>query len=249
MTFLLRLRRLSSEKFLFLKANSTHTAILIFARTPEEEAKHKQWVAGSYEANIAFSRKLTEHTFKLSQRTELPIYLINSDEQRGDSFGDRFSHAIEEVFSYGFEHVVAVGNDTTGLQTQDLLNASKAVQNGKMVLGPSHDGGIYLLGISQSQYCRKAISSVRWESSLVWRDLQKFSKECHIPVSTLHLKADLDNSSDFKCFLRQGGNSLNLGQTLLKISLTHTYYDFDLPLLTLQRCVGQSSLRAPPMVA
>ena len=71
--------------------------------------------------------------------------------QRGQSLGERMSHAFEHLFASAFEKIILIGSDLPALplalfdQAYGLLEKSAA----DVVLGPSADGGYYLVGMNR----------------------------------------------------------------------------------------------------
>jgi len=183
-----------------------------------------------------------------AERTDLPVFLINSDQQRGYTFGQKLSYAIEDVMSYGFDHVITIGNDTSGLNTKDLLKASQKVQQGEMVLGPSQDGGIYLLGLSKSQFDQGAISTIRWESGEVWSDLKGYACKRKSLVTELSLKRDLDTANDLHFFFRLGGSKTLLGRFISFLHSSKVSISETIQCQLTQSGRSNIGLRAPPIV-
>src|SRR5205807_1266758 len=67
-------------------------------------------------------------------------------EQRGASFGERLRNALADARGLGYREVVAVPGDVPGLSAAHLRAAFAALGRHPVVLGPSPDGGVYLLG-------------------------------------------------------------------------------------------------------
>jgi rSAM/selenodomain-associated transferase 1 len=67
--------------------------------------------------------------------------------QKGNDLGERMQHAFEMAFKEGYEKVVIVGSDLFDLKAVHIENAFKALENHNLVIGPSLDGGYYLLGM------------------------------------------------------------------------------------------------------
>ena len=67
--------------------------------------------------------------------------------QKGNDLGERMQHAFEMAFKEGYEKVVIVGSDLFDLKSAHIENAFKALENHNLVIGPSLDGGYYLLGM------------------------------------------------------------------------------------------------------
>ena len=72
---------------------------------------------------------------------QLPVHA-----QVGTSLGQRLSHAFAESLK-AFERVVVIGTDAPHLPANHITNAFTALDANDVVIGPSCDGGYYLLGM------------------------------------------------------------------------------------------------------
>jgi rSAM/selenodomain-associated transferase 1 len=66
--------------------------------------------------------------------------------QRGRDLGERIENAFAESFRRGARKVVAIGTDTPWMGTEPLRTALAWLDADDVVLGPSFDGGYYLVG-------------------------------------------------------------------------------------------------------
>jgi glycosyltransferase A (GT-A) superfamily protein (DUF2064 family) len=67
--------------------------------------------------------------------------------QRGSTFAERLANALADVRQLGYEEIVVVPGDVPGLEARHLLAAFARLRACPTVLGPSPDGGVYLLGV------------------------------------------------------------------------------------------------------
>ncbi|MGH9946841.1 MAG: TIGR04282 family arsenosugar biosynthesis glycosyltransferase [Pyrinomonadaceae bacterium] len=87
-------------------------------------------------------------------RNAIKIYAQDGDiciPQRGGNLGLRLDHVIDEAFEMGFGPVVVIGTDSPTLPPEYLEQARAHLQsrdNG-VAIGPTDDGGYYLIGVSQ----------------------------------------------------------------------------------------------------
>ncbi len=191
-----------------------NTAILVFANSTDEELKCKPITN-----DRALFDELTHSTLRIVKKTALPYFHITEKQQLGNSFGERFVNAVLMVFGQGFDNVITIGNDTPLLKTSHLLEAHGLLETRKSVLGPSADGGFYLLGLHRSQFDPMAFKDLPWQtSSLSHKLLQLPTISHHI---TVHLPKlyDLDNAADLK-FLVQF--TRHIGANLRRIILALT---------------------------
>jgi uncharacterized protein len=71
--------------------------------------------------------------------------------QRGQSLGERMSHAFEHVFASAFDNIILIGSDIPALPLALLNQAYRVLERSAadVVLGPSADGGYYLVGMNR----------------------------------------------------------------------------------------------------
>jgi glycosyltransferase A (GT-A) superfamily protein (DUF2064 family) len=158
-----------------------------------EELKNKAISNG----NVLFDA-LTEHTLATVGKTGLPYFLLTEKEQYGASFGERFLNAVKFVFDKGFESVITVGNDTPHLTTKDILRAARSVSPKKFILGPSTDGGFYLMGLHKSQFHEVDFTDVPWQTSSLFKTITRLIEVQDFQVIRFHVLQDLDDPSDLK---------------------------------------------------
>jgi glycosyltransferase A (GT-A) superfamily protein (DUF2064 family) len=202
-----------------LNSTANHTAILFFSRSASEECQSKSFSKNDA-ANSKISQKLIEHTRKEIQNTHLPFFHISSKKQSGKNFGERFSNALSSVFSKGFDNVIAVGNDCPLLNAKDILDTCQLLEKGSNVLGPSNDGGIYLLGIRKTEFEKESFQNLRWQLSSLFSDIQQYFENKEGNVKILASKQDIDEESDLLCLFRKHGQS-EIVSTLKRI-----YYQY-----------------------
>lgn len=69
--------------------------------------------------------------------------------QRGATFGERFDHALSEAFEANGAPIVIIGADTPHLGAEALRQAFETLARSDAVVGPSTEGGFYLLGFRE----------------------------------------------------------------------------------------------------
>src|SRR5437879_9191997 len=72
--------------------------------------------------------------------------------QRGDGFGGRLALAAEDLFQCGYSAVCLIDSDSPTVSATIYAEAVAllAKPNNRVVLGPSDDGGYYLIGLKQN---------------------------------------------------------------------------------------------------
>jgi len=175
-----------------------HTALLVFTRTSKNEAVHKTFVnTVSTKANERIAQKLIEHTLITAQKTGLPVFVCYDTHQKGDTFGERFANAFEDIFAKGYTNIIAIGNDCPFLTKELILEAQAQFAQKSCVIGPTKDGGTYLLGLTQKAYQREAFIGLAWETENLLNDLAQYQEKLGLQAAVLTKLYDIDNTKDF----------------------------------------------------
>ncbi|GAC1360434.1 MAG: TIGR04282 family arsenosugar biosynthesis glycosyltransferase [Ktedonobacteraceae bacterium] len=67
--------------------------------------------------------------------------------QQGAEFGTRIHHAFHWTQKQGFTYTILIGSDSPQISREIIATARQALDEVDVVLGPSDDGGYYLLGM------------------------------------------------------------------------------------------------------
>ena len=173
------------------RINEHNTAILIFALSSQEELKRKKINNGRDLFNA-----LSEHSLKIVAKTRLPYFHYTEKEQEGDSFGERFTNAIQSVFNRGYKQIITIGNDSPQLKAYHLLKTAHLLSENKVVLGPSTDGGFYLMGLHRENFNAKRFKDLPWQTPGLAHQLKKEFSTAKNDVLQLDRLFDIDNSQD-----------------------------------------------------
>ena len=118
---------------------------------------------------------------------------ITKKVQSGDDLGIRMANAFNEGFST-HSPIVIIGTDLWTLNVLDIQKAFEAFKTHKTVIGPSADGGYYLLGLQE--FIPNLFEEKKWGSPTVLTDtLNDLKKE---DVYLLEEKNDIDTYNDLK---------------------------------------------------
>lgn len=172
------------------------TAILIFANTSAEEVKRKKITNG---CNLF--EYLNQKTLLETKKTGLDVIFHSEEHQKGNSFGERFSNAIADVFSKGYKHVITLGNDTPDLKLQHLAIAKEHLKNETLTIGPSLDGGTYLITLSKKEFNKEEFAQLPWQTSKLFVSLQEYLQINGKKTKQLKRLKDVDSVADLQSLL------------------------------------------------
>jgi rSAM/selenodomain-associated transferase 1 len=118
------------------------------------------------------------------------------------NFGDCLYHTISEIFARGHAAAVVLNADSPTLPTALLNETAEALaQPGdRAVLGPSNDGGYYLLGLKATH--RRMFDDIAWSTERVAEQTLERAREIELDVHLLPEWYDVD---DIDCLRRLHG--------------------------------------------
>ncbi len=218
-----------------------NTAILVFSRTAQAEATEKKLLFSTQKAE-SMAALMIEHTRTVVQETNLSYYFITEKQQVGANFGEKLSNAFETVFSKGYNNVIAIGNDCLTLTSDQLITAAQQLENTPSVLGPTTDGGVYLMGFKKEVFSKKAFQKIDWQTENVFSQLSLLNKN----IKLLPLLSDIDSAFD----LTQQLNCIHirLKKAILSIiAEISNYIQKPISTIVLKVYLSLKSLRAPPI--
>jgi hypothetical protein len=123
--------------------------------------------------------------------------------QRGRSFGERLENAFADARALGYQKIVAVPGDVPQLGAAVLARAFELLETRRTVLGPSPDGGVYLLGcrLGRQPGCWQApaalLAGIAWRRATVFAELLARAAG----AAVLPPLADLDAPRDLAALL------------------------------------------------
>lgn len=189
-----------------MNPRSNDIAILFFSRSESEEIQHKKFTKKG-KTNLSIAAALISSTEAVLHTSDFPYFTIDSAQQTGLDFGERFSNALQLVFEKGYHKIIAIGNDCPLLTQKDLAKAATMLHSQRNVLGPATDGGIYLLGIQKEHFNADQFKKLRWQSASLFSDLQQYFSNQNSLVVHLSTKADIDSETDLRALFRLQPNA------------------------------------------
>lgn len=123
--------------------------------------------------------------------------------QEGRGFGARLERAIARQVPSPERPLVVVGSDAPGLGSRHVADALArlAERPDRLVVGPSPDGGFYLL--ASARPVDELLAEVRWLRSDTLTSLLAAARERGIEVSLLEPLADIDRAADLDRWLKR----------------------------------------------
>jgi len=186
--------------------------LLIFTLGPENQARRHPLLPSSFQSLAAsvYGTGLTtaleagrDCGCRLLVSTPTPFPLptdVTFFPQRGRGFGQRLAAAFRHAEREGAP-VVAVGTDVPDLTAAQVRQALERLSENphRVVLGPSPDGGLYLLAAARP--VAEILSRVPWCRPDTLALLRAELTAAHFEIELLEPLADLDGPSDLETWL------------------------------------------------
>jgi rSAM/selenodomain-associated transferase 1 len=115
--------------------------------------------------------------------------------QRGDTFGERLLAAAEDILACGYGSVCLIDSDSPTVPKAAFEQAvwELAREGDRVVLGPSQDGGYYLIGLKKAHAA--VFEEITWSTASVCEETMARAREAGLEVVMLPLWYDVDDSA------------------------------------------------------
>ena len=124
-------------------------------------------------------------------------YGIRLTVQRGDDLGERMDNSIRDLLKMGYKKVVIIGTDSPDLPPDYVMEGLEQLNSFDMVVGPSIDGGYYLIGGRKEL---PVFQGIPWSSSKVFKMTLKTAVKNGTTFSVLKEWYDIDTWEDLQRF-------------------------------------------------
>jgi hypothetical protein len=125
--------------------------------------------------------------------------------QRGRGLGQRMAFAFQEIFALGCRQAVLLGSDLPDLPTEIIVEAFHALSSHGAVIGPSHDGGYYLIGFRKDAFAPDGFRGIRWGKSTVLRKSLAKLQGTPAGICLLPQWSDVDTLEDLRALSSRMG--------------------------------------------
>jgi rSAM/selenodomain-associated transferase 1 len=166
--------------------------------------------------NTAFLQDIAENVLQAARHSEIAGYVAFAPRGSEDffrsilppaiglidaclpTFGDCLLHTAEYLLARGHQSSVVLNSDSPTLPTALLIEAAEALARPgeRAVLGPSSDGGYYLLGIKTAH--RRLFEDIAWSTERVAEQTRERAREIKLDVHMLPVWYDVDDAGGLR---------------------------------------------------
>ena len=118
--------------------------------------------------------------------------------QEGPDLGARLANCFDHLLEQGYAGALAVDSDTPTLPSKFLERALAAIAmpNVDLVVGPSEDGGYYLIGLKKAE--RALFTEIEWSTPVVLPETLRRAEAVGLRVLSLPSWFDIDTTRDLE---------------------------------------------------
>ena len=115
--------------------------------------------------------------------------------QRGEAFGERLEAATEDLLQLGFDSLCLIDSDSPTVPAKAFARAVEllSTEEDSVVLGPSDDGGYYLIGLKKPH--PRLFEGIDWSTDRVLEQTIGAAREMELPINLLPIWYDIDDGA------------------------------------------------------
>ncbi len=185
-------------------------SLIIFVRSPKlGKVKTRLAKEVGDEKALAIYIQLLAHTRKVAQSIDAIRHLFYSDEIIDDDWsrtyfekslqidgdlGDKMQHAMSKALETS-DKTIIIGSDCPHLESDIIESAFAALDKSDVVVGPTFDGGYYLIGIKKMH--TELFQNMTWSVESVYDETIDRIKKIGLTYVALTKLSDIDYKEDW----------------------------------------------------
>lgn len=190
--------------FKWPKPGSVKTRLVPFLTHEEAAQLYEKFVLDTFETvaklrnSDLFGYVSGEAEESNSLRLALEMMSVKIIPQQGTGLAERISNAFRELFELGYRSVAIIGTDSPDLPLSYIEAAFQSLDVAKpaLCIGPSEDGGYYLLGMNR--FFPQVFQGVPYSSSDTYIETLRTLMPLPLNVFPLRMWYDIDEKDDLR---------------------------------------------------
>ena len=148
---------------------------------------------------------------------------IMQAQQASGHLGNKMHDAFERSFADGAQRVMIVGSDVPTIPESIINGAVGALREAELVIGPTLDGGYYLIGFTVAGWRRaeRVFQDVAWSTDVVFRATVDKAVAAGLDMHVLPGWYDVDTIEDLRQALLDAQPDSNLARWSMRPAAVH----------------------------
>ena len=186
-------------------------AIILFTKNPElGKVKTRLAKTLGNEKALEIYKKLLLHTQQIVAPVLVDKFVFYSNKiiendawsnevyhkkiQKGIDLGERMKNAFQELFELNYDSICIIGSDCFELNSEIINDAFKVLKNNDIIVGPTFDGGYYLLGMNKLH--SPLFENIVWSTETVFKETLFKIEKANLSKAILVKLNDVDEEID-----------------------------------------------------
>jgi len=202
------------EKYGRTRSGNLQESLILFVKYPEEgKVKSRLGKTIGFERATKIYTQLAEHSFNEAKKlSKISRYLFFANEknrnkitnwvglgfsyypQSDGDLGTKMKSAFYKVIAKGSNKTLIIGSDLPDISKSLISKGFRDLDRNDIVIGPSKDGGYYLLGMKK--FYPELFSGIDWSTEQVLEQTLEKANSLNLSVSLLKELNDIDTIDD-----------------------------------------------------
>ena len=183
----------------------SQNTLIVFTKAPYiTRVKTRMYGVFTHRQCLYLHKQLYKNTLqqvKKSRHYRVVVYSLGAgvtdgQKQVGNNLAERMFHAIQTELKSA-RRVCLIGSDSFDLNANYISQAFRALDNSKLVLGPTNDGGYLLVG-AKNHIAYDVFKGVSWGSSQVLQQTRRNVEKLNTTMTCLDTVIDIDCAEDWE---------------------------------------------------
>jgi len=192
---------------------SDKALLLLYVKHPKPGETKTRLAAGiGHEQALAVYRELLSHLKAEAQKVACDVAVFYGNEipeqdlwaetgwprilQQGEDLGQRMLQGFEWGKQRGYGRMVLVGSDIPDLNAAILRKAFQELTSNPLVIGPSEDGGYYLIGMKEPHAL--LFQDISWSTPAVYEQTLTQAHKAGLAFAAVDRLNDIDVVEDLQ---------------------------------------------------
>jgi rSAM/selenodomain-associated transferase 1 len=125
--------------------------------------------------------------------------------QTGKNLGNKLKNALKQV-NKKYSKIIVIATDIPQISAKIIKSAFKILNKKSCVIGPSPDGGYYLIGFNGKKYMPKVFENISWSTDKVFTQTCIALKKLKLKFAKITELTDIDDLKSLFAFYKQSKN-------------------------------------------
>jgi rSAM/selenodomain-associated transferase 1 len=146
---------------------------------------------------------------------------VSCEPQTGEDLGERMKDAFVRCFADGSEAAILIGSDIPDMPEVFIDRGFASLKENDCVIGPSLDGGYYLIGFNADTFLPEAFTGISWSTDSVQKTTVSILEKRGLSIAVLPQWRDIDGYADLIALVERNRYTAFARSRTIRYVLSH----------------------------